>query len=55
MNTAILEESRTIDVGRVKKILDHCPNYDKIISFEYSEGDTLSFKLVEWYKELIFS
>jgi len=55
MNTAILEESRTIDVERVKKILDNCPNYDKIINFEYKEGDVLSYKLVEWYKELIFS
>lgn len=48
-------ETQTIDIRHVKKILSFCPNYDSIINYDYAEGDILSSKLIEWYKELIFS
>lgn len=48
-------ETQTIDIRHVQKILSYCPNYDSIINYDYSEGDVLSSKLIEWYKELIFS
>ena len=48
-------QTQTIDIGHVKKILENCPNYDKIIHYEYPYGDILSKKLIDWYRELIFS
>ena len=48
-------ETQTIDYSYVKKILDHCPNYDLIVNYIYKEGDTLTASLIDWYRELIFS
>ena len=48
-------QTQTIDINHVKKILENCPNYDKIINYEYPYGDILSKNLIEWYRELIFS
>ena len=48
-------QTQTIDIGHVKKILENCPNFDKIINYEYPYGDVLSKKLIDWYRELIFS
>ena len=48
-------QTQTIDIGHVKKILDNCPNFDRIIHYEYPYGDILSKKLIDWYRELIFS
>ena len=48
-------QTQTIDIGHVKKILDNCPHYDMIIHYEYPYGDVLSKKLIDWYRELIFS
>ena len=48
-------QTQTIDILHVKKILENCPHYDMIINYEYPYGDILSQKLIEWYKELIFS
>ena len=50
-----LVETKTINLRYVNKILSNCPNYDKIINYEYEYGDTLSSKLIDWYRELIFS
>ena len=48
-------QTQTIDIGHVKMILENCPNYDKIIHYEYPYGDTLSKKLIDWYRDLIFT
>ena len=38
-----------------KLILKHCPYFYKIINFEYDEGDNISSKLVDIYKNFIFN
>ena len=48
-------QTQTIDIGHVKKILECCPNFNTIINYEYPYGDMLSKKLIDWYRELIFS
>lgn len=37
-----------------KQILRHCPNFYKIVNFEYFEGDELSEKLIDIYQEYVF-
>ncbi len=37
-----------------KIILNHCPNFYKIINFEFFEGDYISEKLVDIYVNFIF-
>ena len=48
-------QTQTIDICHVKKVLENCPNFEKIIHYEYPYGDILSKKLIDWYRELIFS
>ena len=48
-------QTQTIDIGHVKRVLENCPNFEKIIHYEYPYGDILSKKLIDWYRELIFS
>ena len=48
-------QTETIDIEHVRLVLQNCPNYDEIISYEYPYGDELSKKLIDWYRELIFS
>ena len=48
-------QTQTIDIGRVKTILQNSPHFDSIIHYEYPYGDVLSKKLVDRYRELIFS
>ena len=48
-------QTQTIDITHVKKILENCPNFDMIVHYEYPYGDTLSKKLIDWYRELVFS
>ena len=37
-----------------KTILKHCPNFYKIINFEFFEEDFISQKLISIYKDFIF-
>ena len=48
-------QTQTIDISHVKKILENCPHYNMIIHYEYPYGDVLSKKLIDWYRDLIFS
>ena len=48
-------QTQTIDITHVKKVLENCPNYEDIIHYEYPYGDMLSKKLIDWYRDLIFS
>lgn len=48
-------KTQTIDIEHVQRILNSCPYYDKIVNYEYNEGDLLSKALIDWYRELIFS
>lgn len=48
-------QTQTIDIQHVRKVLQNCPHFDKIINYEYPYGDILSKKLIDWYRELIFS
>lgn len=47
--------THTIDVSNIKKILNCCPYYDDIINSEVDYEDELSYDLIDWYKDLIFS
>ena len=38
-----------------KLILKHCPNFYKIINFEYFEDDFISEKLISVYENFIFN
>ena len=38
-----------------KLILKHCPNFYKIINFEFLEDDFISQKLIQVYKNFIFT
>lgn len=42
-------------MNKNKQILKHCPNFYKIMDFEYFEDDKLSEKLVNVYEEFVFS
>ena len=48
-------QTQTIDIQHVKKILENCPHYDMIVNYEYPYGDILSKRLIDWYRDLIFS
>lgn len=48
-------QTQTIDIEHVRIVLKNCPNYDTIVNYEYPYGDTLSKRLIDWYRELIFS
>ena len=48
-------QTQTIDIEHVRKVLQNCPHFEKIVNYEYPYGDTLSKKLIDWYRELIFS
>ncbi len=39
---------------RNKLIIKQCPNFYKIVNFEYLENDFISEKLIELYQEYIF-
>jgi len=37
-----------------KKILNYCPNFDRVINADFIDGDNLSARLVEIYTDFIF-
>ena len=41
-------------MNKNKAILKHCPNFYKIIDFEYLEDDQLSERLVRVYHDFVF-
>lgn len=42
-------------MNKNKQVLRHCPNFYKIINFEYFEDDKLSEKLIDIYEQFVFS
>lgn len=48
-------QTQTIDIEHVRKVLQNCPHFDMIVNYEYPYGDILSKKIIDWYRELIFS
>lgn len=38
-----------------KEILSHCPNFYKICNFEYSQKDSITKRVIDIYKDYIFS
>ena len=38
-----------------KEIIKHCPNFYRIVNFEFFEGDKLTEKLIQVYEKFIFS
>ncbi len=38
-----------------KRVLKYCPNFHKIINFDYTKEDYVSERLITVYKEYIFS
>ena len=41
-------------MNKNKLVLKHCPNFYKIVNFEYLEDDRISEKLINIYKDYIF-
>lgn len=41
-------------MNKNKQILRHCPNFYKIVNFEYFEDDYLSEKLIDVYEDFVF-
>ena len=41
-------------VKKNKQILKHCPNFYKIVNFEFFEDDALSEKLISVYEDFVF-
>lgn len=41
-------------MNKNKQILKHCPNYYKIMDFEFYEDDKLSLKLLDVYEDYVF-
>ena len=39
----------------INEILYLSPNYDDIVNHDFLKEDIFSYKLVDWYKEIIFS
>ena len=48
-------KTKTIDIEYVQKVLKYCPNFDSIVNYDYEYGDILSSKLIDWYRDLVFS
>jgi len=42
-------------MNNIKEILKYCPNYYNIVNFDFHENDLISEKLVNIYKNYIFS
>lgn len=38
-----------------KKILEYCPNFDKIINSDFYEGDYITGRLIKIYEEFVFN
>ena len=45
----------TIDMVNVGKVLDICKHYDDIINYEICNDDMISFYLIDFYKDYVFS
>ena len=41
-------------MNKNKQVLKYCPNFYKIINFEYYEDDDLSERLIDVYKDYVF-
>lgn len=48
-------ETKTVDITHVKKVLNSCPYYDYIVNYDFNYQDEIVLKLIDWYKELVFS
>ena len=44
-----------VDEGKNKEVLNYCPNFNRIVNFDYSKEDYISSKLIQVYKDFIFS
>ncbi len=42
-------------VNKNKDIIKHCPNFYKIMNFDYVEGDFISEKLISVYEDYLFN
>ena len=48
-------QTQTIDINHVKTVLENCPHFNTIIHYEYPYADIMSKKLIDWYRDLVFS
>jgi len=37
-----------------KEVLNYCPNFNRIVSFDYTKDDYISSKLIRVYKDFVF-
>ncbi len=47
-------DRKGMDMNKNKQILRHCPNFYKIINFEYYDDAELSNKLIDVYEKYVF-
>jgi len=43
-----------MEVDQSKKILEYCPNYNRIVHFDYLKDDVITAKLIRVYKDFVF-
>ncbi len=53
-NYSIILVEKVEIMNKNKQILRHCPNFYKIINFEYYDDDELSKKLIDVYEKYVF-
>lgn len=41
-------------MNNIKKVLDYCKNYQRIVNFDYLQDDLISAKLIRVYKDYVF-
>lgn len=39
----------------VKDVFRYCPHYDEIVKFNYNYDDNLTDKIINWYRNIVFS
>ena len=44
-----------VDIDNVRKVIGICKYYDDIINYEIDDNDNISFELIDFYKDYIFS
>ena len=39
----------------VKDVFQYCPHYDEIVKFNYNYDDNITDKIINWYRNIVFS
>ena len=44
-----------VDMDNVREVISVCKYYDDIINYEIEDNDNISFELIDFYKDYVFS